>query len=506
MANGVIPGGLRQRAVQLALQQQRPTDMSAMMAPGSIAGQVAAGTAMSPLSLRTMALRGATRPRTQAEVLKAYGLGAPSKLPQADVAAPTSAGIADTVASYLPTTGTPEMAGLGAAGRTMMQLGGWQDKPYTLGQILGAGAEKGLEAMKARQDAMAAAAEKRAAAERQSMLDAITIGEFNIKRRKDARDEAAAGQPTKPYEIYDVKTGRKKFVRDVRTESGGWTTEDVGGVAAEKETAEKVYGQKTVFDKRTKKSITVAENDPRIQLGGEFLDSENYSVFNTPQTALTAADIGFSEKTQDKLQDKTITLDMTLDNISELNRLFKAEYQIVPQKARYLLTLAAEKWGVKQLSPDEEAAMSGFVQLRQQANTTLNDYIKAITGAQMSVAEAGRLEKSIPKAGTGLFDGDSPTEFRAKLDQFGRLTKLARARAAYALKNGYKESRTEAGALLGFGKAGERPLTLDRMDQILVKETEDIAEDYMKANKDMSRNDALIQAKSIVEARYGINV
>lgn len=209
MADGVLPGGLRQRAVQLALQQQRPTDMSAMMAPGSIAGQVAAGTAMSPLSLRTMALRGATRPRTQAEVLRAYGLGAPSKLPQPDVAAPTSTGIADTVAGYLPETGTPEMAGLGAAGRTMMQLGGWQDQPYTLGQILGAGAEKGLEAMKARQDAMTAAAEKKAKAEQDAKKFALEekyrLAQIS-KMEREAKGVTGKALPWKTQSVIDPET------------------------------------------------------------------------------------------------------------------------------------------------------------------------------------------------------------------------------------------------------------------------------------------------------------
>jgi hypothetical protein len=436
-------------------------------------------------------------------------------IPQARLVKPTTA--ASGLGSMLPGRGTPGSAALGAFGQTMSQLGGWQDKPMTFGQILGASLGKAREAYGTAEEKQAAIAEKKALLEkeeeetqytrkRQSMLDAIAVGNFNIARRKAAREEAAAGQPTKPYEIYDVKTGRKKFVRDVRTEEGGWSTEDVGGVAAEKSTKDKIYGQKTVYDTKTQKAISVAENDPRIQLGGEFLDSDRYRVSNTPQAAIDAADIGFSDKVKNDLMNKVITLDMTLDNVSELNRLYRDEYQIIPQKAKYLLTLQAEKWGLTDISPDEERAMSGFVQLRQQANTTLNDYIKAITGAQMSVAEAGRLEKSVPKAGTGLFDGDSPTEFKAKLEQFGRLTKLARARNVYALKNGFQEARTESGQLLGFGKVGSRPLTLDRMDQILAKETRELAKDYRKENDDMSEAQALIQAKSIIEERYGINV
>ena len=42
-----------------------------------------------------------------------------------------------------------------------------------------------------------------------------------------------------------------------------------------------------------------------------------------------------------------------------------------------------------------------------------------------------------PNAGSGIFDGDSPTQFKAKLDNTIQQLKFAEARAAYIKKHGF---------------------------------------------------------------------
>ena len=54
----------------------------------------------------------------------------------------------------------------------------------------------------------------------------------------------------------------------------------------------------------------------------------------------------------------------------------------------------------------------------------------------MGVEEAKRIIAGLPNPGTGLTDGDSPTEFKAKLDQTMQQMKLVEARTTYLLKNG----------------------------------------------------------------------
>ena len=385
MANGVIPGGLRQRAVQLALQQQRPTDMSAMMAPGSIAGQVAAGTAMSPLSLRTMALRGATRPRTQAEVLKAYGLGAPSKLPQADVAAPTSAGIADTVASYLPTAGTPEMAGLGAAGREILKYSGWQDQPYTLGQILGAGAEKGLEAMKARQDAMTAAAEKKAAAERQAKLDRLnelkTLADLGKRNLQNISGVGLVDvtDPENPKVVVASKGTKKESLR---------TVPGVGVV--------------DFSDPENPKTLMKSSSSHRYKNLGPYYLQGNYIGEGTLDSHEGKRYIEKPDGTKEPIPEKAIpvTESMSGKGIPEFNAFKKIREELKSDEismrnyARYLGNIEKAEVGVSRIADDFSSYMKTLLSSKSKTyNLTESELAKRLAEGQIQgLLGAARIE------------------------------------------------------------------------------------------------------------------
>ena len=80
------------------------------------------------------------------------------------------------------------------------------------------------------------------------------------------------------------------------------------------------------------------------------------------------------------------------------------------------------------LSPDQKEQLADFTQYRQDAYTNLNNYIKSITGAAMSIQEAQRITKGMPSPGEYFFEGDSPTETRRKIDNAIQGTELSLAR------------------------------------------------------------------------------
>ena len=181
MAKQFLPGGLVSNIVNRATfdresAMRRPTTADIIQAR---IGRMAGTTPRVP----TVA-EGAARESRLANTLRAYGLGTPAT-PTAAAGAALKPSATDTVSELLPAAGTPAMAGLGAAGRTMMQLGGWQDKPYTFGQIVGAGAEKGIAAMQAQQKA-------EAAAKRQAEQDELTkrYREAQIEQMKTPKEKA----------------------------------------------------------------------------------------------------------------------------------------------------------------------------------------------------------------------------------------------------------------------------------------------------------------------------
>ena len=95
-----------------------------------------------------------------------------------------------------------------------------------------------------------------------------------------------------------------------------------------------------------------------------------------------------------------------------------------------------------QLSPQERQRLTQYTQGRAQALENLNRTIQETTGAAMSEGEAARITATMPNPGTGLFDGDSPTEFQAKLQRAINATRNAIVRQNYALSRGLNPTQT----------------------------------------------------------------
>lgn len=122
-------------------------------------------------------------------------------------------------------------------------------------------------------------------------------------------------------------------------------------------------------------------------------------------------------------------------------RLLTIERQFRPEFQQYVPRISAgwsslkEKMGVD-LSPEDKTFLTDFSAYKRNSINSMNEYIKSITGAAMSEAEAERILRGMPNPGQGLFDGDSPTEFKAKMDDAIKQTRLAEARLVYIKRNG----------------------------------------------------------------------
>lgn len=163
---------LRMRKMALAGANRRPAAAAFL----DMAGQ----TGQAPQAPMPSIAEGA-----RLRALKALGA---SQQPTASITKPrllTPTSAASGAGSMLPGRGTPGSAALGAFGSTMSQLGGWQDKPMTFGQILGASLGKAREAYGTAEDrqrqiaaekaaALAAAEEKEYTRSRQSEQDKLT--------------------------------------------------------------------------------------------------------------------------------------------------------------------------------------------------------------------------------------------------------------------------------------------------------------------------------------------
>ena len=137
-----------------------------------------------------------------------------------------------------------------------------------------------------------------------------------------------------------------------------------------------------------------------------------------------------TKKTTDQLQKSLLSSNENLARIENMAGMFDPDYLTYQTKIEQGALKMAEKFGVD-VGEQGREKITEISKFKRGAIENLNLYIKEITGAQMSEAEANRLRKAVPDAET-----DSPTEFKAKMDDAIVQLRKKQARHAYALENG----------------------------------------------------------------------
>lgn len=101
------------------------------------------------------------------------------------------------------------------------------------------------------------------------------------------------------------------------------------------------------------------------------------------------------------------------------------------------------------LKPESQAKLYKFATFRRDAARNINDAIKENSGATVTEQELARNLVELPNAGSGMLDGDSPTEFKAKLDRARETLTLGVARFRYLRQKGFTGAPWESGIELG---------------------------------------------------------
>lgn len=186
-----------------------------------------------------------------------------------------------------------------------------------------------------------------------------------------------------------------------------------------------------------------------------------------------------------------------LGRLTEIQRQFKPEFLTWDKRAGFAWDALMDKTGFtrRSLTPQQTQELAEFSAFKQDATENLNRYIKEITGAQMSEAEAARLMRAMPNPGVGIFDGDSPTEFKAKLDNAIRSAQLAYARNAYLRRNGFAGTAEEAA----------RMVPLQKMQGIIQERTNGILQEVQRANPGVPPAQLAPLVRQRLRAEFGIS-
>ncbi len=164
----------------------------------------------------------------------------------------------------------------------------------------------------------------------------------------------------------------------------------------------------------------------------------NKQSTHSPQTVVNVGPDGPltpGKPASNKIDEGLLDVGMRLQGLSAIEQQFKPEYQQIGTRVNTALLAAQDKAGMP-LQQKDKQLLTEFSQYKRNAINTLNEYIKSITGAAMSNPEAERILRGLPNPGTGLFDGDSPTEFKAKMEDAIKQSRMAEARFVYMKRNG----------------------------------------------------------------------
>jgi len=245
---------------------------------------------------------------------------------------------------------------------------------------------------------------------------------------------------------------------------------------------------KTVVDTTTG-DVKSAQWDPRARRLTD-LDGNPLGANWVPTTVQgTPDEIGVTTASRSRIEEQVGTLNDSLAIAETALKQFNASYLTWPTQVKDKALGVIEKMGAE-LGPEQQKFKGDITRFKQNAITGLNLGIKAVTGASMSVGEIERLRAQFPDP-----ENDSPTAFKAKLQQSIVQMRLARARAIWMAKNGitYDWKKGE----------GEPPVDLDQFKVIMERRAEEIKTVIRQERPDLKESDLDTEAARALAKEFG---
>jgi len=207
---------------------------------------------------------------------------------------------------------------------------------------------------------------------------------------------------------------------------------------------------------------------------------------------------------------KTATNDIDEKIVNGLNVLtrmegiadsFKPEFQTIGTR----MGMAGAGWMAKidpsRIDPKTAAQLAEFSTYRRRASENVNTTIKEITGAAMSIPEASRILSQVPNAGTGIFDGDDPITFKAKMDDVVKQSRLVVARQAWLKKNNPQLlDQLARNKMAGV----ENIMPLNKMNDMMNERRNQIYQDLKQRSPNASRDQLLPFVGQQLKQEFGI--
>lgn len=294
-------------------------------------------------------------------------------------------------------------------------------------------------------------------------LQAIAPQLMQTAEGRAALGELMGAQKAMRPEMFSLAEGATQFERDPMTGE----VQQVGAGASKMSDLQRQY------------------NFAKTPQGGSYAGTfEQFKAISAPKTTNIVNPLNPDKGLVGDLQKMLVTAGDRKMRFNQIEASYRPEFSTVPYRGLQAWNSLKDRAGL--LNDQEKANLTGYTQWRQNTMTNLARTINEISGTAAGEGEVARLRKTMPDSGTGVFDGDSPTEFEAKTQETLKQLRMIEARTTYLLKNGLTLDK----------------VPLDSMPQIINQRGKEIAAQY---KLDPSKPRDLDLIKKQLSAEFGIS-
>ena len=258
-------------------------------------------------------------------------------------------------------------------------------------------------------------------------------------------------------EAYPEAYGRAQMAQAFPKPQARKTATDVAGYRRYLDTGDRAfpgaekpavpqYGGAPQFDAQVGKFYQVNPKTKKReytspQTGMEITTPEGLTIRTGVRTGGAG---GMQKKTRGDIEKKLVGAREGLTRLRGIAAKFKPEFQEIPTRLGVAWTGLKARFGKGGVSSEDRQALTEFADYRRDAISNINLYIKDITGAQMSATETDRLRLATPDPGEGIFGGDDPITFEAKLGSAIQDIEKATVRYEHYLSQGITDPEVMA--------------------------------------------------------------
>lgn len=239
---------------------------------------------------------------------------------------------------------------------------------------------------------------------------------------------------------------------------------------------------------------------PRSQAAGALAPPKSgMSVYDREGNLLVSTGPGgggenLQKGTATEIEKKMVQLGDRMQRLDMISHSYKPEFSEVLPRAEMEWAALKDKFGA--LSPNERTALDEYTNWKSNAYEDLNRTLNELSGAAVTEHEMKRLTQASPKPGEGIFDGDSPTQFKSKLDAQRYQVKLAYARLHYY--------RTKGLPVPDFKNNDNGGVSLDKMPGIIDARGKELADEMQRRNPGATMDQINLAVDNQLRAEFGL--